>query len=142
MLTVVDVNVVFSSLIRTGIPFRVFDLNNEKQFFEFIAPEYLFTEIGKRMDRILTITDSSNEELIKTFSLIKNQIKIIPTEIFQEKYAGAKKKAPHDKDAPYVALALKFDCKIFSGDKGLKNALPEMVLNPSEILDMLSGENK
>tara|TARA_Y100000034_G_C6866875_1_gene395215 strand:- start:527 stop:937 length:411 start_codon:yes stop_codon:yes gene_type:complete len=134
---VVDANVVFSSLIRKGKPLRVFELNDIFKRFEFISSEYLFTEIGRRFDKVLKITDFSKEELSHVFSLIKNQINLMPTETFEDKLDEAIEKAPHDKDAPYVALSLKLDCKIFSGDKGLKKTLPNKVENPSEVLDIL-----
>jgi len=39
----------------------------------------------------------------------------------------------------FVALALKLDCKILSGDKGIKKSLPGKVITPSEAIDMLLG---
>lgn len=41
----------------------------------------------------------------------------------------------HEKDVPYVALALKLDCKIFSGDKILKSFIPDKIITPKELLD-------
>jgi len=67
MLLVVDANVVFSALIKRGKPLRVFELNKLLVKFEFIAPEFLFFEIGKRVDKILKFTEFSKEEFIKVF---------------------------------------------------------------------------
>ncbi len=86
MLLIVDANVVFSALMRRGKPLKVFELNKLLMKFEFIAPEFLFFEVGKRVDKIL-----------------------------------------------------KFDCKILSGDKGLKECLPDRVITPSEALEILFG---
>jgi predicted nucleic acid-binding protein len=66
---------------------------------------------------------------------------VIPFEAFSDKAQEAVKISPHLKDVPYVALALKYDCKILSGDKGLKRRLPERVLTPSEAVDTLLGKN-
>ena len=43
----------------------------------------------------------------------------------------------HLKDIQYVALALKLNCPIFSGDKTLKNLIPDKVLNPKEMLSKI-----
>ena len=45
MLLVVDANVVISSLIKTGITFTVFKYNASIKHYEFIAPEFLLSEI-------------------------------------------------------------------------------------------------
>ncbi|RJS69154.1 hypothetical protein CW713_05800 [Methanophagales archaeon] len=43
----------------------------------------------------------------------------------------------HPKDVPYLALALKFNCPIFSGDKTLKRLSPVKVLSPKEVSKLL-----
>jgi predicted nucleic acid-binding protein len=139
MLLVVDANVVFSALIRRGKPLRVFELNKLLMKFEFIAPEYLFFEVGKRVDKILKFTEFSKEEFIRVFSFIKKELELIPLETFKDKVEEAKEKSPHLKDVAYVALSLKLDCKILTGDKGLKECLPDRVITPSEAIEVLFG---
>jgi len=139
MLLVVDANIVFSALIRRGKPLRVFELNKLLMKFELITPEFLFFEVGKRMDKILKLTDLSKEEFITVFSFIKKELELIPLETFEDKVDEAKERSPHLKDMPYVALSLKFDCKILSGDKGIKECLPERVIIPSEAVRILFG---
>jgi predicted nucleic acid-binding protein len=134
---VADANVAFSSLISVGKPLIVFELNKIIPTFEFISPEYFFFEIGKRLDKLLKATHFSKEEFIKVFSFLKEEIDLIPFKVFEDKAGEAKTKASHLKDVPYVALALKLNCKIFSGDKGLKDALPNIVITPSEALNMI-----
>jgi len=46
----------------------------------------------------------------------------------------------HKKDAPYLALALAYNCKILSGDKKLKKKVPELVLTTKDALDILVGK--
>ena len=140
MLLVADANVVFSSLVKRGKPLKVFELNKVFGVFEFIAPEYIFFEIGKRVDKILKSSHFSKEEFINIFSFVKDQIELIPLKSFEDKTEEAKSKSPHDKDIPYVALSFKLDCKIFSGDKRLKEALPDMVITPSEALEILLSD--
>jgi len=47
MLAVVDANIVFSALISKGKPFRVFMSNKALNYYEFIAPEYLLSEMDE-----------------------------------------------------------------------------------------------
>ena len=139
MLLVVDSNVMFSALIGKGNSFKVFELNNNLNKFEFIIPEFLFLEIGKEMDRILSYTKLSKEELSLTFTFIKKQLTAIPSSDFIDKLPEAIEL--NFKDSPYLALALKSNCGIFSGDKVLKEKQNKVkVFSPRELLDIL--ENK
>lgn len=137
MLVVVDTNTVFSSLHTKGKPFEVFMVNKVVGLFEFIAPEFLFLEIGKRMDKLLSKSKLSKEEISEIFSFLKKEISFISSDKFEDKVDEAKSKSPHLKDVSFVALSLKLDCKILSGDKRLKEALPDKVITPSEALRIL-----
>ena len=139
MLVVVDTNTVFSSLHMKGKPFEVFTVNKVVGLFEFIAPEFLFLEIGKRMDKLLAKSKLSKEEISEIFSFLKKEIAFVSSDKFEDKVEEAKQNSPHFKDVSFVALSLKLDCKILSGDKGLKKALPDRVITPSEALDILLG---
>jgi len=134
---IVDANVLFSALIRPGKPWQFFRRNKTFERYELIAPEFLFFETGRRIDKILSFTHFNREEFIEVFSFIKGEIELIPLETFEDKTQEAKSIAPHLKDVSYIALSLKIDCKIISGDQGVKNALPNKVLTPSEALDSL-----
>ena len=140
MYVVVDTNTVFSSLHMKGKPFEVFIVNKVVGLFEFVAPEFLFLEIGRRMDKLLAKSKLSKEEISEIFSFLKREIGFISSDKFEDKVNEAKKIAPHLKDASFVALSLKLDCRILSGDKELKKALPERVMAPAEALNMLLGK--
>ena len=80
------------------------------------------------------------EELI---DFLKGEIEIIPNSEFLEFLAKAEDLLRgHEKDAPYLALALAFKCGIFSGDKRLKELSPAAVYSPRELLDILVGKRK
>lgn len=137
MLVISDTNTVFSALLTRGKPLLVFEVNSLIKKFEFIAPEFLFFEIGKRLDKIIKFTHFSKEEFVEIFSFIKKEIELIPLKSFEDKVKEAKEIAPHSKDISFVALSLKSDCKILSGDNGLKRVLPNKVISPSEALNIL-----
>jgi len=142
MLLVVDVNVVFSALINKGDSFKVFELNKTFNKFEFVIPEYLFLELGRRLDKLLSLSKLTKEELAETFSFIKKQTNPISAVTFLNKLPEAIEL--NSKDSPYLALALKLNCGIFSGDKGLKKQDKVKVFSPRELLDFLeeSKEDK
>ncbi len=138
MIVVVDANVIFSALLGRGNTFNVFESNKIFQRFEFVAPEFLFTEIGKRMDKILAHTKLNKDEVSQIFGFLKDQINFVPASDFLDKLEEAVK--INKKDSPYIALALKLNCPIFSGDKRLKQQNIVKVYSPKELLDLLSKE--
>lgn len=135
MLVVVDANAIFSALIRRGKPFEVFKANKIFNAFEFVAPEFLFSEIGKRMDKILAETDLAKEELAELLAFIKGEISLVSLHQFSDKLPEATQL--NFKDSPYLALALKLSCPILSGDKGLKKHVKVKILSPAEALAMI-----
>jgi len=136
MLLVVDANVLISALINKGITSKVFKHNASFKKFEFIAPEFLLSETN--MNKLVSLTRLTKEELDKTFSSIIEQIEFISFSKFSDKFSEAIK--INLKDSPYFALALKFNCPIFSGDKGLKKQGAVKVFSPRELLDILGIE--
>ncbi len=132
MLVVVDANAVFSALIRKGKPFEVFKANKIFNTFDFVAPEFLFSEIGKRMDKILAETQLAKEELAELLAFIKGEISLISLYQFSDRLPEATQL--NFKDSPYLALALKLNCPILSGDKGLKKQAKVKILSPAEAL--------
>ncbi len=138
MLLVVDVNVIFSALIKKGNSFIVFEKNRLFKKLEFIAPEFMFSELDSKMEKLAKETSLTKDELDETISFIKKQITIAPTSEFIDKIAEATEL--NFKDAPYLALALKFGCPIFSGDKRLKEQTKVKIVSPRELLDSLERE--
>ncbi len=136
MLTVVDANIVFSALVSKGKPFEVFEANKIFKVFEFVAPEFLFSEIDGRMGKLLRYTKLSKEEVSDVLSFIKREIEFVSFSEFSDKMPEAMKL--NFKDSPYLALALKIGCPILSGDKRLKEGQAKVkVLSPSEALSLI-----
>lgn len=140
MMLVVDFNVVFSALVTIGKSRLVFELNDVLDEFEFISTQYMYSELDNNFEKIISLSKLSKDEVSKVLDFIKRSVEIIPFSAFEDKAKEAASAAPHLKDVPYVALSLKFNCKILSGDKGLKEALPDRVVTPSEAIDILLGE--
>lgn len=135
MLLVTDANVVFSALVKNGVPLKVFKLNTQLRLYEFVAPQLMLSEIKKNLHRLLALTGLTEEQLWKAVSAVTGEIMIVPFSQFADKLQEATEL--NVKDAPYLALALKLRCPIFSGDKGLKKQSRVEVLSPRELLDRL-----
>jgi predicted nucleic acid-binding protein len=138
MLLVVDANVVFSALVNKGETYQVFENNKKWKKFIFIAPEYMFSEIEKKITKLLSVTSLTTDELQDAFIFIREQIETISFSEFSDMLPEAQKRNLND--APYIALALKRRCPIFSGDKQLKQQAKIPVYSPREILNILSRE--
>lgn len=135
MLAIVDANVVFSALVGKGNTYKVFESNKVFGFFEFIAPEYMLSEIDEKSDRLLSLTHLEREELDDAYSFIKAQISIISFAEFSDKMHEAMKL--NLEDAPYLALAMKLSCPIISGDKQLRQQPIVEVIPPAKALEMI-----
>ena len=138
MLLVVDANRVFSALLSGGKTFDVFLANKRLRRFEFIAPEFLFSEIDRHFNEILKRSELRREGLEKVFKFIRGQIEFIPFEEFN-RYAGeAEKLAPHDKDVQYFALALAFDCGVWSNEKAFRKQSRVKVFSTGKLIELLA----
>lgn len=135
---VVDANVVISCLCRKGIPYKVFLLNSLLRKFELIAPEFLWVEVKKHKRELLKETRLTVEEFEEVLEFLRGEVSIIPAIQFLELLPKAKEILPtHTKDAPYLALALKFNSPIFSGDKKLKKQSEVEIWSPRKVLNKL-----
>jgi predicted nucleic acid-binding protein len=63
MQVVADTNVILSALLSGGRSYAVFMANKREKRIEFIAPEFLFYEIGRNLDEIVERTRLSPGEL-------------------------------------------------------------------------------
>ena len=138
MLLVVDVNVIVSALMKKGNSLLVFEANKISNEFEFIAPEFVASELDTKIGKILSKSKLSIDELNEVLVLIKEQITFVPFSEFIDNLPEALE--INSKDSPYLALAMKYDCGIFSGDKELKEQTKVKVLSPRDLLDILGIE--
>jgi len=135
---IVDVNVAISSLISRGDSFNVFTLNYLWKKFVFFAPDFFMSELERHKTEIIERSKLDRERVEDIINFILSQITLIDKSDFNEFLPEAKIiLKDHQKDFPYLALALKLNCQIFSGDKIFKSLCPDKVLNPKEMLNKL-----
>jgi predicted nucleic acid-binding protein len=135
MLAVVDANIVFSALISKGTPFSVFMSNKALTYFEFTAPEYMLSEMDEKWERIKTYTHLDEKDLDDAYSFIKTQISIASLAEFADMMPEAEKL--NQKDAPYLALAMKLGSPIISGDIRLSLQKRIEIIPPTKALEMI-----
>jgi len=133
MLLVTDANVFMSALIARE---RTLDLFFSEKL-QLIAPDFIFTEINEHKEEILKKSGLSKEDFELFISLLATRIEIVLAEEFRSHLEEASKISPDSDDVVYFALALKFDCSIWSNDKRLKEQTTVKILTTEELLEML-----
>jgi predicted nucleic acid-binding protein len=132
---VIDANILMSALISTnGFTFNL--ILNEK--IELIAPEFLFEEIEKYREEIYKKSGLSYEEFNLFLSLLYSEINFIPKEDFNQNINLAKQICPDENDTEYFALALAFNCSLWSNDKKLKEQDKIKVYSTEELTKLFN----
>ena len=137
MLIVVDANVLCSALLAEG---KTVDLLFSEQI-EPIAPEMLFTELKRHEEELLEKTKLSEEAFNELLALFGKKIRVIPSNEFEDRLHEANDLLkPHTKDTEYVALALKFNCPLWSKEKLLKKLDRIKVLDADEVANLIKSD--
>jgi len=135
MLIVADANELFSLLIRGNIYSEIIFFSDE---IELIAPEFILIEFSNNKEEILSKTHRTEYEFSKLLSVFERRIRLIPQEEFEKFIPEAYKLFPeHQKDIPYLALALRFNCPIWSEEKLLKKQNKVEVFTTRELISFL-----
>ncbi len=102
MNVVIDGNRVIAGLIKDSTTRSIiFD-----SFFEFVAPDFILTEIRKYEEEIIKKANITKEEFEILLALIFENITIIPKEQYEEFIPNLQKEIGDYKDLPYVAVAI------------------------------------
>jgi predicted nucleic acid-binding protein len=145
---IVDANVVFSAILNTNS--RIADLLlNSKGTFDFLAPDYLQTELRKYHRKISMISKMTIKEIeIVEYKVTKPITFMSGFHIPETKWIHAEDLAKDidDKDIPYVAFSLFYKCKIWSGDKvlrkGLENKGFKTIISTEELFELREAKGK
>ena len=122
---IVDANIVFSGILNTNG--KIGDLLiNSKQYFTFIAPDFLRSEIRNHYSRLIKISGLTIEEVQEAEFQVYKDIAFISEEQIKISHWTAADALVADvdpKDTHYIAYSKRFRCKIWSGDKTLIKGL-------------------
>ncbi len=138
MLLVVDANILFAALIKSGFTRSIFLLADH----EFFAPEFSVQEFKKHLDELQKKTGLEKEKLEEIFDeLIESAgIKLVPFEDFENKKSLAENISPDLDDVAYIALALHLDCDLWSNDKALKKQSQVKIISTKELFEEMKKE--
>ena len=129
---VVDANIVFAALIKDSFSYYLLFSGR----FHLFTPEYIFTELETHKEKILAKTKRTTEEFYRLLEILKRRIIVVPLEELTEYVEKAEKISPDPGDMVYFALALKFNCPIWSNDKKLKQQDKVQVYHTHELVKL------
>jgi predicted nucleic acid-binding protein len=124
---IVDANIIFSGILNTNGKIGDLLINSNK-YFEFIAPDFLRTEIKKHYSKLIKISGLTIAQIQEAEFQIYKDIAFISEEQIKSSTWVAAEKLVADidpNDTHYVAYSKHFKCKIWSGDKALMKGLAE-----------------
>ncbi len=133
---VLDANILFAALIKDSYTSELLFDENLKLY----APEFLITEFMKYEDLILQKTGRTRENFIEIMHCLKEVISTIPKEETAQLSGRAKLISPDEKDAMYLALAMKLNCGIWSNDKRLKDQDAVKIYQTQEVVEILKSK--
>jgi predicted nucleic acid-binding protein len=125
MRIIVDANIVFSAILNSNSRIGQVLLNADEGV-EFIAPDFLLTEIHRHHQRICSIMGISLSEVLSVQHTVCSSILFISEEQIPLDIMEEADRLVSDIDPRtlfYIALANYFNCNIWSGDSKLIKGL-------------------
>ena len=122
---IIDANIVFSGILNTDGKIGNL-LINSKPYFNYIAPDFLRTEIRNHYPRLMKISGLTIEQIQEAeFHLYRDIVFISEEQIKISNWIAAETLVADidPKDTHYIAYSKQFRCKIWSGDKTLIRGL-------------------
>ncbi|HPI21005.1 MAG TPA: PIN domain-containing protein [Candidatus Kapabacteria bacterium] len=122
-------NIVFSSLLKKESKIRNKLFEKELEIF---APNFLFIEFIKNINRIISYSELKEDELIIMLEELFEHINFVPDKAISKENKVIAYQLFKDvdvKDTPYIALALELNCLLWTGDKKLKQGLFKKNIN-------------
>jgi predicted nucleic acid-binding protein len=125
MKVVVDTNIVFSAILNSQSWIVQIILHSDKSV-KFYSPRFLQTEIQNHFQKIKKITFLSDSEIYELIDALYTKIHFISEEFISKqvlKLADELTKDVDFDDTMFVALAIHFNCRLWTGEKVLMDAL-------------------
>lgn len=132
---VVDANILFSALIKSGIT-RELMVNDELLLY---TPEYLINEFFEHIEELRKKTHAGTFKLQNEVQklIYLSRLKIIPIREINPYVKTAKIISSDPEDILYFATALRMNCALWSNDKELKNQNQVTVYSTSDLIKIL-----
>jgi len=143
MKIVVDTNIVFNAILNSQSWIGQILLHSDKSVI-FYSPHFLQIEIQNHFRKIKKITKLSDNEMYELIELLYSSIHFISEELIPKESLLIADKLTADvdfDDVLFVALSIHLNCKVWTGDKVLVNALMKKVfkrfINTQELIEKL-----
>ena len=130
---VVDFNSIFSS-------FRKFSSTRRLLFsplLELYSPKFALKELSKHRKVVMSKAKIGIGEFGVLEKVLTWKVEFVPVIEFKDFLQEARSICPDPDDIEYFALALKFNCPIWSNDKALKEQSVVKVFSTSELIKEL-----
>jgi predicted nucleic acid-binding protein len=148
MILILDANIVFSSILKPRSIIAGVLLDPENGII-FLAPAFLESEIKKHIPRLCLLTGFQESRINLIVELIFSKILFYPNEVIPDNvqiHADKICETIDPKDSIYIAFALFFQSKIWSGDRklidGLKRKGIDLLLDTPAVLELVGTLNK
>ncbi len=128
---VVDTNLLFSAILKLESIISKIIIHNENRF-TLYTPDYTLFEIQKHKSKLIKLSNYSEEEYDEIYNLIFHRVIVLNNNIIPNKYFKLAEEYCVDidiNDSIYVAYALYFNSKLWTGDKKLINGLKDKGLD-------------
>ncbi|HAQ18817.1 MAG TPA: nucleotide-binding protein [Prolixibacteraceae bacterium] len=143
MKIVVDTNIVFSAILNSQSWIGQIILHSDKSV-KFYSPRFLQVEIQNHFQKIKKITNLSDYEVNELTEILYTKINFISEEFIPKESLLKADELTKDvdfDDVMFVALSLHLNCKLWTGDKVLVNALVKKgfrkFISTSELMEKL-----
>ncbi|RZN40082.1 MAG: hypothetical protein EFT35_03385 [Methanophagales archaeon ANME-1-THS] len=129
-------------IVNTNILFSFFNERSKARELSLLpdlelhSPAFSIGEIAEHRSEILTRFSLSDAQFLLIERLLKVVVKFIKEEEYCEYLSEARKVSPDPNDSDFFALALKFDCPLWSEDKRLKKQSRVKVLSTKELMEL------
>ncbi len=125
MKIVVDTNIIFSAILNSQSWIGQIILHSDKTV-KFYSPQYLKIEIQNHLQKIKEIAKIDDSEAHELIDTLYTKIHFISDEFIPKNDLVTADELTKDvdfDDVLFVALSLHLNCKLWTGDKALMNAL-------------------
>jgi len=134
MRLVVDSNVLLSFFKKESSTRKIITL---VELLELYTLKSRIDELIKHKNEICSKAKITGEEFSRSLVELELFVGVVRDEKVSKFGKGAIKLAPHTEDAPLFALALAFQCAIWSNEVAFKNQSRIKVLNTSDLIEIL-----
>jgi len=134
MKLVVDSNVLFSFFKKESSTRKIITL---VELLELYTLKSRINELIKHKDEICSKSKITEEGFFKSLTELEIFVRIVDDKFVSKFGKEAIKLTPHSEDAPLFALALSFNCAIWSNEVAFKRQSKVKVFNTKELLELL-----